>query len=180
MTGTDYLEKVTLSALVTPDMANFSGQLHGGHLLRIADHAAYVAACRHAGEYCVTASFDKVDFHQSVNVGELLTFLARVVNVGTTSMQVKIEVAAEELRSRSVRKVNTCLATLVALRDGDPVEVPPLRCDTEEKRRECIKAHRRKQLAEEYEERIQEMKQNIEEMSDEDIKERMRATGKEF
>ncbi|AXK39468.1 acyl-CoA thioesterase [Crenobacter cavernae] len=119
--------ELTMSVLMTPDMANFSGNVHGGVLLKLLDQVAYACASRYAGSYVVTLSVDQVLFKQAIHVGELVTFLASVNYVGRTSMEVGIKVVAEDIRSRSVRHTNSCYFTMVALgEDGKPVGVPPL------------------------------------------------------
>jgi hypothetical protein len=63
---------------MTPDIANFSGNVHGGTLLKLLDQVAYACASRYAGAYVVTVSVDQVVFRQPIHVGELVTFLASV------------------------------------------------------------------------------------------------------
>jgi acyl-CoA hydrolase len=58
-------------------MANFSGNVHGGTILKYLDSVAYACASRYSGTYTVTLSVDQVMFLQPIHVGELVTFLAR-------------------------------------------------------------------------------------------------------
>ena len=74
--------ELTMTVLMTPDKANFSGNVHGGTLLKYLDEVAYACASRYAGQYVVTLSVDQVNFRQPVHVGELVTFLASVNYVG--------------------------------------------------------------------------------------------------
>ena len=123
--------QLSMSVLMTPDMANFTGKVHGGELLSYLDKAAYACASRYAGRYVVTLSVDRVMFRQSINVGELVTFLASVNYTGNTSMEVGIKVITEDIRNRVVRHTNSCYFTMVALDDdGKPVPVPPLKPET--------------------------------------------------
>src|SRR5438552_14420198 len=78
--------QLTMTVLVTPDMANFAGNVHGGYLLKFLDQAAYSCASRYAGRYVVTLSVDQVLFRQPVHVGELVTLFASINHTGTTSM----------------------------------------------------------------------------------------------
>jgi uncharacterized protein (TIGR00369 family) len=87
--------ELTMSVLMTPDMANFSGNVHGGVLLKLLDQVAYACASRHAGCYEVTLSVDQVVFKQPIHVGEMVTFYASVNHVGRTSMEVGIKVVTE-------------------------------------------------------------------------------------
>jgi acyl-CoA hydrolase len=169
MESTQLLKEATISELVTPSMANFSGYLHGGELLKMADRAAYVCAHRHSREYAVTAVFDRVVFHAPVHVGDMVTFFARIVGVGRTSMQVEIRVIAENLKTGSVEKVSTCLATMVAMKDGKKVDVPPLACNSIEDHRNCIRAFHRRELSFEYNRKIGELEKQINNMNGEEI-----------
>lgn len=83
---------LTMTVLMTPDKANFSGNVHGGTLLKYLDEVAYACASRYAGQYVVTLSVDQVMFKQPVHVGDLVTFLASVNYTGSTSMEVGIKV----------------------------------------------------------------------------------------
>ncbi|MEE4464013.1 hotdog domain-containing protein, partial [Azotobacter chroococcum] len=76
--------QLTMTVLMTPDMANFSGNVHGGTLLKLLDEVAYACASRYAGRYAVTLSVDQVTFRQPIKVGELVTFLASVNYTGSS------------------------------------------------------------------------------------------------
>ena len=70
--------QLSMTVLMTPDMANFSGNVHGGTILKFLDQVAYACASRYAGRYVVTLSVDPVMFRQPIHVGELVSFLAAV------------------------------------------------------------------------------------------------------
>src|SRR5262245_56549425 len=74
-----------MTFLMTSDMANFSGHVHGGTILKLLDQAAYACAARYCKNYVVTASLDQVIFKELITVGELVTFKANVNYVGRTS-----------------------------------------------------------------------------------------------
>jgi acyl-CoA hydrolase len=116
-----------MTVLMSPEMANFSGKVHGGAILRLLDQVAYACASRYAGSYVVTLSVDQVMFRQPIAVGELVTFLASVNHTGTSSMEIGIKVVAEDILKRSVRHANSCFFTMVAVdEEGRPTPVPPL------------------------------------------------------
>jgi acyl-CoA hydrolase len=120
--------QLTMTVLMTPDTANFSGNVHGGNILKLLDQVAYACASRYAGRYVVTLSVDRVIFRQPIHVGELVTFLASINHTGTSSMEVGIKVVAENIRTQQKRHVNSCYFTMVAVDDDNkPVPVPPLR-----------------------------------------------------
>jgi len=117
-----------MTVLMTPDMANFAGNVHGGTILKLLDQAAYACASRYAARYVVTMSVDQVIFRERIHVGELVTFLAAVNYTGRSSMEIGIKVVAENIRSQARRHVNSCYFTMVAVDDeGRPVAVPPLK-----------------------------------------------------
>lgn len=134
-----------MSVLVTPDMANFSGHMHGGELMKWMDKVAYTCAMRYSASYVVTLSVDKVLFKQPIYIGELLTFMATVNYTGRTSMEIGIKVIAEDLVGKSLRHTNSCHLTMVALDENRrPKEVPPLVPKTEEEKARFERAKQRK------------------------------------
>ena len=146
--------QLSMTVLMTPDMANFSGNVHGGSILKLLDQVAYACASRFAGRYVVTLSVDQVTFRQPIHVGELVTFLASVNHAGTSSMEVGIKVVAENIRTQVMRHANSCFFTMVAVGDdGKPVKVPALKLETEEERRRFEAAKLRKALRQELEQR---------------------------
>lgn len=137
--------QLVMTVLMTPDMANFAGNVHGGTILKILDQVAYACASRYAGRYVVTLSVDKVTFRQPIHVGELVTFLASVNYTGTTSMEIGVKVVAENIQTRKVRHANSCFFTMVAVdADGKPAAVTALVPETADEKRRFIKALERK------------------------------------
>src|SRR5688572_1450465 len=96
------IHQLSMTVLMTPDMANFSGNVHGGTILKLLDQVAYACASRYAGSYVVTVSVDQVMFREPIHVGELVTFLASVNHTGHSSMEVGIKVMAENIRTQAV------------------------------------------------------------------------------
>ena len=86
--------QLIMTVLMTPDTANFAGNVHGGTILKLLDQVAYACASRYAGRYVVTMSVDQVTFKQPIHVGELITFLSSVNFTGKTSMEVGVKVLA--------------------------------------------------------------------------------------
>ncbi len=77
--------RTEMSEVMQPQDANFLGKVFGGAILAKIDLCAYATSSRFAGTICVTASFDRVDFHEPIEVGELVTFVGVVSYVGSTS-----------------------------------------------------------------------------------------------
>lgn len=123
---------IVMSEIMTPDMVNFGGNIHGGHLLRLLDHVAYACAALYSGKLVVTLSVDEVVFKEPIHVGDLVTFHASVNYVGRTSMEIGIRVVAENLLTREIRHTNTCFFTMVAVDQfGKPTGVEPLTIQNE-------------------------------------------------
>ena len=147
--------QLSMTVLMTPDTANFAGNVHGGTILKLLDQVAYACASRYAGSYVVTLSVDQVMFRQPVHVGELVTFLASVNHTGRSSMEVGIKVLAQNIRTQDTRHVNSCFFTMVAVDDErKPVPVTPIRPFTPDEKRRHAAAQVRKQLRQEFEERF--------------------------
>lgn len=145
---------LTMTILMTPDKANFAGNVHGGTLLKYLDEVAYACASRYAGTYVVTLSVDQVMFLQPIHVGELVTFLATVNYTGRTSMEVGVKVITENIREKLVRHTNSCFFTMVAVdKDGKAVAVPELQPRTEDQVRRFANGQQRREIRVELAER---------------------------
>ena len=138
--------RVEMSELMTPDDANFIGKVFGGSILAKVDLCAYVTASRFSGEVCVTASIDRVDFHEPIEVGEVVTMIGEVTYVGRTSIEVTIEVHAENIFKQTRRHTNTARVTMVAVREGKPVPVPRLICEAREDKVRFLEGRLRREM----------------------------------
>jgi len=145
---------VVMNILMNQNHVNLFGKAHGGEILKLADEAAYVCACKHSGFQCVTASIDKVDFYSPVNIGDLLTIEACVNLVGKSSMEIGVKISAENLLTGEKLHTNSCYFTMVALnKEGKPVnEISGLILETDEQKRRNNEARIRR------ENRIEELK----------------------
>jgi len=138
--------RVTMSKVMEPTDANFLGKVFGGSILSMLDLVAYATASRFAGNISVTASFDRVDFHEPIEVGELVVCEGFVSFVGRTSMEVTIEVYAENIFSNDRRHTNTARVMMVALKDGKPTPVPALICQSREDKIGFLEGKLRREL----------------------------------
>ena len=136
-----------VSELMMPHQVNNLGHVFGGELLSMVDRVAAVASMRHAGRPCVTVSIDRVEFLEPIYTGQLVTCTARVNFVGKTSMEIGVDVCAENLITGERRETNTCLLTFVAIDENHrPTPVPPLRLETPEEERRFRDAERRREV----------------------------------
>lgn len=138
---------VTLAQVMIPEDANPAGNVHGGVIMKLIDTTAGVVAVRHARCNAVTASIDRLDFHNPVFVGNLVFFKGSLNMVGKTSMEVGVRVEAEDVITGEVRHTASAYLTFVALdTQGKPHPVPPLLFETEEEVRRNREALVRRQI----------------------------------
>ena len=125
--------QVSITQLMLPSHSNFSGKIHGGHILNLMDQIAFACASKHSGNYCITASVNRVDFLCPVEVGELLTLKASINYTGRTSMVVGLNVESENVQTGEKKHCNSSFFTMVAKdENGENAKIPGLILDTEE------------------------------------------------
>ena len=126
--------KATIANLMMPEHANHTGNVHGGEIMKLMDHAAGIVAARHARKSVVTARVDQLEFHQPVHVANLVTCSGYLTFVGRSSMEVFLTVTVEDVTKDDDPKVAlTAYFTMVAInKDGRPEAVPPLQTITPE------------------------------------------------
>jgi len=129
--------RVTLHQLMLPEHANALGNVHGGEIMKLVDEAGAIAAMRHAQRQCVTIAIDSMTFDKPVHLGHLLVCDARVSYVGRTSIEVSVQVHAENPITAETALTNSAHLVYVALdKDGKPCEVPKLELVTDEDRKQ--------------------------------------------
>jgi uncharacterized protein (TIGR00369 family) len=152
------LSETVITELMIPSYSNFGGKIHGGILLSLMDKVAYVCAAKHAGNYCVTASIDTVDFLQPVEVGDLVSLMASVNYVGNTSLVVGIRVISENIKTNQVFHTNTSYFTMVAKDEkNQPVQVPGLILENRNQVRRFLEARRRKHIKQNYKQEVEQI-----------------------
>ena len=125
-------KQLFMTRLMTPDMSNFSGKVHGGTILKLLDEAAFSCASRYCKTYVVTASLDQVVFKKPITVGDLVTFKCHVNYVGRSSMEIGIRVEGEKIREKTQYHAISCYFTMVSVdEDGKTLPVPRLQLDSE-------------------------------------------------
>ncbi len=117
--------EMRIAEMVFPNHTNSNDQLFGGYALSLMDKLAFIVSSRYARLPMVTASSEKVDFHSPVVEGDLIEFVGRVLQVGSTSVRVGIEMFSENLRSGERKLCTTGEFVMVAVdRAGRPIAVP--------------------------------------------------------
>ena len=143
--------KTEMTELLMPNGTNNLGRALGGTVLHWMDICAAVASMRFAGTQCVTASMDHVDFVSPIDLGEVAVVEAYAYDTGETSIEVKVNVSAEDPRCDERRPAASSFFTFVAVdENGRPTETPELDCPTaaEEQLRDDAIAERRDRLQE--------------------------------
>jgi acyl-CoA hydrolase len=131
--------------LMFPPDANMHGTVFGGKVLQMVDKAASVCAMRHAGKPVVTVAMERVEFLVPIRVGTFLIASARVNHTGRTSMEVGVEVYAEDMPGGRRVHTNSCLVTMVAVDSaGRPAPVAPLLLETPEDKERWTAAQARR------------------------------------
>lgn len=119
--------QVSITELMLPSHSNFGGKVHGGYILNLMDQIAFACASKHSQQYCVTASVNRVNFLNPIEVGELVTLKASINYTGRTSMVVGVRVESENITSGKKKHCNSSYFTMVAKGpDGKNTVVPGL------------------------------------------------------
>jgi len=139
---------VSITELMLPAHSNFSGKVHGGHILNLMDQIAFACSSKHSQHYCVTASVNKVDFLNPIEVGELITLRASINYTGKTSMVVGVRVESENITTGKKKHCNSSYFTMVAKDEqGNNVLVPGLIIENKQGIRRFSRSMRRKDQA---------------------------------
>jgi uncharacterized protein (TIGR00369 family) len=124
--------------------ANLLGNVHGGWVMKLADEAGALACMRHAQKKVVTVAIDSMTFRQPIKLGDLVILSAEVTYTGRTSMEVEVQVIAENPLTGERTHTNTAYLVYVALDDeGRPTSVPPLQAENEEEQQRMEQARAR-------------------------------------
>ncbi len=124
---TSKASRVSITELMQPSHSNFGGKVHGGYILNLMDQIAFACASKHSQSYCVTASVNRVDFLNPVEVGDLLTLKGSINYTGKTSMVVGVRVESENIITGKKTHCNSSYFTMVAKdEDGKNIPVPGL------------------------------------------------------
>ena len=136
--------QVVLGQFMQPEHANTLGDVHGGVLMKFIDEACGLCATRHARRPAVTVAVDSLRFLSPVHVGSFVTFTAHLNWVGRTSMEVEVNVEAEDLLTGQKTHTNSAYLVFVALSQEErPVEVPGLILEDEDERRRWMQGAQR-------------------------------------
>ena len=138
---------VIMTEMVLPNDTNTLNNLMGGKLMHWMDIVSAIAAQKHSNSMVVTASVDNVSFRKPIQLGNVVTLKAQVTRAFNSSMEVHIEVSAEDIPSGKKFESNRAFFTFVAVNEsGDPRAVPEVITETVEEQELFESALRRRQL----------------------------------
>jgi acyl-CoA hydrolase len=139
--------RAVINEIVLPNDTNSLGNMMGGRLLHLMDKCAAISAQRHAHRVCVTASVDNVEFQAPIRGSEVVVIKSQVNRAFRTSMEVELNVWAENPREETKRKCNRAFYTFVAIDDdGSTVPVPAIEPQTPEERDRYAAAAKRREI----------------------------------
>jgi acyl-CoA thioesterase YciA len=115
-----------IRVLPMPSDANIHGDVFGGYIMAQVDIAGASLATMRANGRVVTIAVNSFVFKQPVFIGDLLSFYADIIKVGTSSITVHVEVYAERNRLQAeIVKVTDATLTYVATDDKRQRRVVP-------------------------------------------------------
>lgn len=136
-----------MTEMVMPNDTNPMGNLMGGNLLRWMDIASSICAGKHCEAHVVTASVDHVSFQKPIRVGDVVTLEASVTRAFRTSVEIFVEVFANDIKGGNARRCNHAYYTFVGMSDeGHPIPVPPVLSLTEIEQQRYDSAPRRREV----------------------------------
>jgi acyl-CoA hydrolase len=138
---------VSMTELVLPNDTNTLNNLMGGRLMHWMDIVSAIAAQKHSNRIVVTASVDNISFRHPILLGNVVTLKAKVTRAFNSSMEVRIDVDAEDIPASKKLESNSAYFTFVAVdQSGRPIDVPEVEPETDEDRALYEGALRRRQL----------------------------------
>ena len=136
-----------MTEMVLPNDTNTLHNLMGGRLMHWMDIVAAIAAQKHCNRIVVTASADNISFKEPINLGNVVTLRSQVTRAFNSSMEVFIEVTAEDIPASKKIMTHRAFFTFVAVdQNGKPIEIPQVVPETAEEIELFEGALRRRQL----------------------------------
>lgn len=136
-----------MTEMVLPNDTNTLHNLMGGRLMHWMDIVAAIAAQKHCNRIVVTASVDNISFKEPINLGNVVTLRSQVTRAFNSSMEVFIEVTAEDIPASKKIMTHRAFFTFVAVdQNGKPIEIPQIVAETAEEIELFEGALRRRQL----------------------------------
>ncbi len=126
---------VSMTELVLPNDTNTLNNLMGGRLMHWMDIVSAIAGQKHSNSTVVTASVDNISFRSPIQLGNVVTLRAKVTRAFNSSIEIRIDVEAENIPEGKKVASNTAYFTFVAVdKEGKPIEVPQIEPENEDER----------------------------------------------
>ena len=136
-----------MTELVLPNDTNTLNNLMGGRLMHWMDVVSAIAGQKHCNSIVVTASVDNISFRTPIQLGNVVTLRAKVTRAFNTSIEIRIDVEAENIPEGKKVSSNSAYFTFVAVdKNGNPVDVPEVEPETDEEKAMYEGALRRRQV----------------------------------
>jgi acyl-CoA hydrolase len=148
--------RIQLAQMMMPEHANTHGNVHGGWIMKLVDEAGALASTRHAAHRTVTVAIDQMVFRHPIHIGDLVLLNAEVTSAWRTSMEVEVDVIAENPITGEQVHTNAAYLVYVAIDDdGLPAQVPPLVAETleEQGRMDAAEERQKTRLAKKADQR---------------------------
>lgn len=113
-----------MTEMIMPNDTNPMGNLMGGYLMRWMDIVAAICAGKHCEAHVVTAAVDHISFQKPIKLGDVITLEASVTRAFNTSVEIYVEVFANDIKGQSPRRCNHAYFTFVALDENKQKPVP--------------------------------------------------------
>ena len=128
---------VTMSQVFMPQHTGPGGVfVHGGEIIKLMDTAAGLAALRHSHCQVVTLRVEGINFYYPIRVGNYVTVQAKLTFTSNSSMEIQVQVTAEDVIKEKIREALTAYFIFVAVdKDGKTKKVPTLIVSSDEERR---------------------------------------------
>ena len=121
---------------VQPNDTNNYGTAHGGNVAKWMDETGAMSAMRLAGESCVTASIDRLDFERPVPQGDTCVIESYAYATGRTSVRVRLRAYRENPRTGEREQTTASYFVFVAIdEDLKPTPVPEIEVTSDRGRR---------------------------------------------
>jgi len=138
---------VSKTELILPNDTNTLNHLMGGRLMHWMDIVAGISGQKHCEAVVVTASVDNISFRAPIVIGSVVTLRAKATRAFNTSLEIRIDVDAENIIEGKKVMSNTAYFTFVALNsEGRPIQIPKVIPETKEEQELYDGALRRRQL----------------------------------
>ncbi|MBT3444584.1 MAG: acyl-CoA thioesterase [Flavobacteriaceae bacterium] len=108
-------DKLSMSFLAEPNDVNYSGNVHGGKVMKWIDEIGYALSIQFTKKYCVTKFVDDIEFLKPIHIGDLVNLEAKIIKVGKTSLRIKIDVSSTNLIKNKSKKNCECFIVFVAV-----------------------------------------------------------------